>query len=527
MAVPTQAQMQERRGGADTMNQGGVRTGGTQGNTPETVEYRAFEGVNFTDARTAIGDTEFYWLENAMRIGSGNLRLVPHQGTSVATITSGVRKMTGFQLQLTSVDTPVLIIVGNDGSLVQLRLDTFVQTTFAGAGTVTAACRMSQWQDNTVLIVDPTNGYMQWDGATFTVIDPSRKATDIEVFEGRAWLLTSARAISFTAPDSFTDFTVLNGGGTVTINDRAFTGKVIKLHSALEQLWVVGPGAVNSISNVQTGGTPVTTTFSNTNIVTNVGTTMPSSVGSFFRTFVFLAPYGVYAIVGSTPQKLSDKLDRLFPLITFEDGTDYPSAVTSLYDVFLYCQLVRLTDPFGNAERPLLLCFGSGKWFFADQGSLTWVTTAIGLNGKPIIWGTDGSHVYQVFGAADTTAVDYKIVTKLYPFGLSVLEKEWLRVGLEFDSDQVVTVSLTGENEFRSQALNGLVVALNTITFVGTGVITFTGTGPITWVGDGLQIVRQSAGMVGRYLGLTLEGSSAPFVLSSIAWEIKRGTGWA
>ena len=36
-----------------------------------------FRGVNTKANRTAIGDDEFFWLENAMPVGYGNLRITP------------------------------------------------------------------------------------------------------------------------------------------------------------------------------------------------------------------------------------------------------------------------------------------------------------------------------------------------------------------------------------------------------------------------------------------------------------------
>ena len=38
---------------------------------PRSVQYTKWKGVNVTDARTALGDDEFSWLENAMTIGNG------------------------------------------------------------------------------------------------------------------------------------------------------------------------------------------------------------------------------------------------------------------------------------------------------------------------------------------------------------------------------------------------------------------------------------------------------------------------
>src|SRR5262249_3645410 len=200
----------------------------------------------------------------------------------------------------------------------------------------------------------------------------------------------------------------------------------------------------------------------------------------FLRTFLFLSPYGIYAIVGATPQKLSDKLDGLFPFLTF--GTDQPAAVGTIYNVFVAATLVTSVDTTGGtgASRPLLLCFTQGKWFVATQRTtLTWITSVV-VNGSPQFWGTDGSGVYQLF--KDTaTAVPYVLKTKLWDFGAWPQIKELLRVGMEFTSSMVVAPSLLTENEAVSlpQAFTPLGTSF-TWTGLGGGTVTWTGPGGAT-----------------------------------------------
>jgi hypothetical protein len=42
---------------------------------------KAFKALNTKANRTAIDEQEFSWLENAMPIGSGNIKVVPAQAT--------------------------------------------------------------------------------------------------------------------------------------------------------------------------------------------------------------------------------------------------------------------------------------------------------------------------------------------------------------------------------------------------------------------------------------------------------------
>ena len=55
----------------------------------ETVEWRKWKGANLTDARVAIGDDEFSWIENAMTVGDGSVQILPKAGDNIATIAAG------------------------------------------------------------------------------------------------------------------------------------------------------------------------------------------------------------------------------------------------------------------------------------------------------------------------------------------------------------------------------------------------------------------------------------------------------
>ncbi len=332
------------------------------------------------------------------------------------------------------------------------------------------------------------------------------------------------RTRQFSAPDSFTDFTAASGGGSSALTDAAFPGPIYRLFSALEQLWQVGPGAVNAISNVQTTGG--ITTFSDTNIVSNVGSTFPSSVTSFFRTFLFLTPYGIYAIVGATPQKLSDKLDDLFPDLQL--GTDAPAAVCTVHNVFVWVVLVPYMDP-DVGLRSLLLCFVAGKWFFASAGTTLVALTSVLVGALPEMFVTNGTQIFQIF-ADDEEPVTYKIQSKLFDFGDSTQMKTMDRFGLELQSDNVVQPLVTIENENTSDDQNINLTSQNTIVFIGLGgiPITFVGAGPITWITTGLQLARNATGVQiwGNYLGWTIQGQEPVWTMSAVQMEVIPGGKW-
>ena len=560
-------------------------------NVNKTITWREFGGANLTDARTSLNDQEWAWIENAIPIGRGNVKLVPGVDaltTSGAALPATVSRMYGFVLLGDSVQ----MVIGADGSIVEVNVETGVVTSVAAAATVTTAARMTIWEDTHVLIIDST-GYFFWDGTTFvtagatktgdthsnTTVDDiastaglfvgmpvsgsgipagtliatvaansitlsaaatttvndvtltfgtAKTGSAIAVFEGRAWIKTARRTIEFSAPATFADFALTHGAGSEVLTDSVFVGNITNLIAALQQLWIVGEGAVNAISNVQSSGTgPVITTFNNTNIVSNVGSNFPSSVSTFFRTIVFLTQYGIYAIVGATPQKLSDKLDGLFPDLTLT--ADCAHAIGTVHNVFIWAVLVPYVPPPGfgvGTNRALLLCFAQGKWFFASTSGLTWVSSVV-VNGQPTIWGTNGTTIFRLF-SDPTEPVSYTLKTKLFDFGDSTQQKLMNRFGLELFSENIVDPGITLENEVHTHVVDVAASTTNQVAFVGAGPIVFVGGGAITWVNPGLQLVRQGReGHVrGQYLGMTLSGSEAVWTLSALSMEVRAGGKW-
>jgi len=418
-----------------------ARTRGTPA-TVRTQQWREWKGVNLTDARVAIEDTELHWLENAVTVGRGAIQILPHEGPAVASVPAGIATLWGVALD----GLPVMIAICVDGSIAQVT-PAGVVTAVAPAGSVSILAHVTIWQGSPVLFIDPVHGYSSWNGTTYTVIDATLVGASIAVFEGRVWIGLN-RTITYSAPNSFNDFTVASGGGNTTITDEAFQGNIIALISVVEQLWIIGQAAIEAIANVQAIGDPpnITTSFSITNIVTNIGSPFPASVIGYFRALVFVSAFAAYALSGVTPQKLSDKLDDLPVSGILGPVPDLPAAVAVIRNFLTVLFLVPYagTESVGNAVTapgdpvPLIVGFSQGKWFFGYQGALRWITTLV-VGGRSEAWGTDGTRVYRVFGGDDCTPVDHKVVSKLYDFGLSTTEKALMKLGVEWRATPGVT----------------------------------------------------------------------------------------
>lgn len=504
----------------------------------ETKQYRRFKGMNVTDARPAIDDDEFFWMENAVTIGNGAVQITPAAGASIATIAAGITSIWGFTLTKTGTPTPVIIVVSPNGAMTEVNADTGATVAIGGAGTVSTSAHLTIWRDGPILIIDPTTGYLQWSGAgVLSVIDATKTGVSIASFEGRVWIARSnSRTIEFTAPNTNNSFVAGDGAGSTIITDEAFTGVLRAMISAVEQLWVFGDSAIEAIANVQSTGTAptVVTTFSVTNIVTGLGSSAAAGHAGYFRAVTFQSPVGTYALSGVTPQKLSDKLDGLQPALTLGSA---PFAIGTVYNLLVLCVLVTYTQSVTpslptpasdvTTATPILLCFTQGKWFISTQGALVWITTVI-RDGVSEAWGTDGSTIYQLFGGDTDDAVDYKLVSKLYDHGVSTDRKQNLRFGFEYQAAEAIDPTVTIDNEFTSQTAP---LSLgNQLTIVNSAGDPLTlknnVNATLTIIAQGMVLARTVSNMYYRYLGFTVTGNDAPYRMQAFQMQIAPAATW-
>jgi hypothetical protein len=501
----------------------------------KTAEFRRWTTVNLTDARTDIEDTELFWAENAIPIGKGQMQTLNGPGEPIATLAQGIATLWGFELN----GAPVFISVGTDGSLTMVTPGG-VQTVIRGAGTVSVNAHLTPWQGSIALIIDPIFGYSSYDPATntYTVIDATRVGESIAVFEGRVWIGHN-RTITFTAPGTFNDFTIGNGAGTVILTDEAFIGNITMMLSALEQLWIIGPAAIEALSNVTASGTApsVVTTFSLTNIITGLGSTSPQSGIGYFRAITFMSPGGLYAISGVTPQQLTERLDTMFPGLTLTP--DVPAAIGLVQNLNCLLYLVTYTQatvpnlpiPANGltTPTPLVLGFTKGKIFFASQGdTLKWITT-IYVSGVAQVWGADAAgHIFQLFGAANDKAAPYKIVGKLSSFGKAVQMHAIMKIGVELQAAHPVSPTLTLDSDLGAKAFPlAAGVALKLLNNMNQ-ILLLQNAANQTLVlrGQGIALPKQDAAMFGHYIGWTYQGNDPPHRLQAVQFEYVDTRDW-
>jgi len=350
-------------------------------------------------------------------------------------------------------------------------------------------------------------------------------ARDIAVFEGRVWLVTGNRGITFSGPGSFTAFETVYAAGSTVLIDPSFPGAITRILSALELLWIFGPAAIDTLSNVQVSLGQ--TTFQIENLVSGIGTPWPSSVQPLFRTLVFDTPQGIYAVLGSTPQKLSDALDGLFPFVGVL-GSDAFSAVFTLNGLIVYAVLVTLN----GAHR--LLLYSRPSWAVCEQGAtlVTIATVIDAATGVSQAWGSDGTHLFRLFTGPIGT---YGVSTKLFDFGAFTTRKTIKRVGIEaelttstgFGPD--IHLQLDNEVDGGSVAVPlvgqfGLVTWINAVGDPVTWVNALSN--PVTWSTVGRVLLKAEAQFSGNEVGVTLSGTSPSLILGAIALEVGSAGEW-
>ena len=314
-------------------------------------------------------------------------------------------------------------------------------------GNPAPAC--AQFGQSGIIIVTTaaTNGYYAWDGTTLyapgsasptwlnggtpTTMATNVSGTAVEVYTGRVWVFQSNIGY-FSAPGNGASFSGSIGGGTFTSNDSFLKREFTQAKQANGFLYVFADSSVNVISNVQTGGTPIATTFNNQNVDPQVGTPWHSSVQAFGRGLVFANSTGVYALVGGACEKVSDNLDGLMQESNLEliHETTFlapSSAIATIFDIKVYMLLMPVHDLFTGQVRNALAMWDGKKWFLGSQDkSLTYIGTQE-IDSILTAWGTDGTDLFPLFdNASETLRKIYQ--TRLWPGDGFQITKQAMRL---------------------------------------------------------------------------------------------------
>jgi hypothetical protein len=134
---------------------------------------KQFRGLNTKANRTAIDESEFSWLENAQPIGYANIKIISNSNTVVDSAGNSV-VFSNTVTHLTSVNIGLNdYVVGfmQDGSAQYFNINTDTFGNIASPGTFSSSgINTTQWNNERMLILDPSKGYFNWDGNNVVTI---------------------------------------------------------------------------------------------------------------------------------------------------------------------------------------------------------------------------------------------------------------------------------------------------------------------------------------------------------------------
>ena len=133
---------------------------------------KQFKGLNTKANRTAIDKDEFNWIENAMPIGFGNIKITP-ASSAVSNVGNVAVEFSNTVRYLTSANVTDDYILASEanGQMEYFDLITLKQGNVAAAGTFSSSgVSLAQYQNTNVFIGDPSKGLYSWDGANLVAI---------------------------------------------------------------------------------------------------------------------------------------------------------------------------------------------------------------------------------------------------------------------------------------------------------------------------------------------------------------------
>lgn len=342
--------------------------------------------------------------------GTGATGVAQLAGAAVASIavTSGG---TGFK------SAPTLTITGGGGS----GATATASLSNGAISSVSVTSGGSNYTGIPAVVVSP--GFNKSAYAEAEMMPFGISGAAMESFENRVWLfdlyspppIVNALAYEVSAPSSFTDFGTGDGGLLTTNNQPINSTRFIAAKQSNGYLYPILDSSADVISNVQTGGSPTSTTLNYQNVDPQNGAAWRDTVQYFGLSVLMANRTGIYGLYGGALKKISKKITRLIDGAVFpENGGATPSgAVASIHTIRCYLCLMTITDPFTKEPRTVMLGWDESGWFVVSQSlALTYIGSQV-QNSEYTAWGTDGRSLYPLL-ATPSPLTTKMLSTKLY-----------------------------------------------------------------------------------------------------------------
>jgi hypothetical protein len=381
-----------------------------------------------------------------------------------------------------------------------------------------------------ILVTEPGTGYTA--APTITITDAggsnanvtctlfSQSGTGLATFSGRAWI-SDQRTVYYSAADTFNDFINVSSG-FLTLTDSTLRTDISTIIAANNFLYVFGEDSINVFSDVRVNSVTGETLFTNTNVSASIGSGFKYAIFPYFRSMLFLNRYGVYALVGATTSKISDSIDDIFTNIDFTK----PITAGQVLINNILCAAWTVTYNDAGTPRKIQVVFFDRKWFITDQGDTITRTASAVIAGNILLYGTTGSNLIKFYNSA-TATLEWRIATALWPMGDPIRDKQALKLGVEatlatgfasfdafIDSENQQSPAIPFANSV--EWINNLG---NPIAWTNSGGSTIGWTSIFIPGGNQYYLYRSDARMYGKYLGVTLTGTTTPFTINGFQLE--------
>jgi len=353
--------------------------------------------------------------------------------------------------------------------------------------------------------------------ATLTLMPYGISGTSIETFQSRVWLCfpyqssagsgvqQNGSIINVSAPGSFSDFATGDGGVQFRNTDSFLRAQYVNIKQSNGYLYPMGDSSVSVISNVQTSGSPSSTTFNYQNTDPQTGVAWRDSVQAYSRTLLFANPFGVFGLYGGAVTKISKNMDNIFNNAVFPaaGGVVPTSAVANIFNLKVYLINMTVVDPFTGAQRTLMLGWDEKEWFVVSQASVYTIISTQEVASNLIAWGTDGNSLYQLMNFP-SALITKKLSSKLFGAQNQLIQKESMGLYLQV---QDLSTAKAGV------AFSSIMIDSETGSYALPQIPTFGNSIPPYY-----QIQSAGSGDVyGCNLGYTLTSNSLDFTINSLS----------
>jgi hypothetical protein len=503
------------------------------------VQFEGFSGLNTQASRYGIEDTQCYIMDGFFPMGKSNARIIPDHGPAGFTAPDGLT--IGFFDFANIGNVYISLIFLSDGSVWQLTTDTLMSrqiappATFSGATPSTTA--LTQWGDQFVLIVTNVipNGYFIWDGTTFWVpgseagfgtLPTGINGNVIASYGSHVWVGNGPNMV-FSAPQSITDFSTADGGGSFTSNDSTLREAYTWLVNSNGYLYLGGDSSISYIAGVQTTTSDdvTTTTFSLQNVDPEVGTPWNDVVEVLDSNICFANPWGVHVAYGGRAAKVSNDLNGIYNSVSGFGGYVPSSGKAILFGKRVYVLLLWIVDQVTMQPTNKLFLWDEKEWCTTSQSlSLTFIRGQEQLSNLTA-WGTDGTSLYRLFqspGTVLTKTIQSKMWAPLKSY-VDIKAENRIWALYQYFSGVSALLSVSVDSEFGSSYNNVTIVSPIVIWLNNSDdavVWTNSSSETVEWESNtpGIQVIPPAAcGQQGALCGITVQTTASDIALISVA----------